>query len=131
MLHIGGVIMAALEKQQVSRDAVLAKAIVNVKEQLGLKQSEIAAAIGMHRTAFSKLKSNHSLDPTSKQGELALIVVRIARALFALTGGDEVWIKRFMHTRNKITGGVPATQIASIEGLMTVLRFVDAIRGKV
>ena len=44
--------------------------------------------------------------------------MRIARALFALTGGDKVWIKRFMHTRNKITGGVPAKQIASIEGLM-------------
>ncbi len=123
--------MSAQEKQQISRDAVLAKAIVNVVDQLGLKQSEISAAIGMHRTAFSKLKSNPSLDPTSKPGELALIVIRIARALFALTGGDEVWIKRFMHTNNKITGGIPAKQIASIEGLMTVLRFVDAIRGKV
>tara|TARA_R110001606_G_scaffold399101_1_gene580724 strand:+ start:12470 stop:12841 length:372 start_codon:yes stop_codon:yes gene_type:complete len=123
--------MSAIEKQQISRDAVLAKAIVNVADQLGLKQSEISAAIGMHRTAFSKLKSTPSLDPTSKQGELALIMVRIARSLFALTGGDEVWIKRFMHTKNKITGGVPAQQIASIEGLMAVLRFVDAIRGKV
>jgi len=123
--------MSVLEQQNPTPEVVLAKAIVNASEQLGLKQSEVAAALGIHRTAFSRLKSNPSLEPKSKQGELALIVVRIARALFALTGGDETWIKHFMHSQNKITGGIPAKQIASVEGLMTVLRFVDAIRGKV
>lgn len=58
-------------------------------------------------------------------------MIRIARALYALTGGGETWIKRFMHTPNKITGGIPAKQIAQLEGLICVLRFVDAIRGKV
>jgi transcriptional regulator with XRE-family HTH domain len=123
--------MSAQQHTKPSSDVVLGKAIINASKQLGLKQAEVACAIGMHRTAFSRLKKNPSLDPTSKQGELALIVIRIARALFALTGGDESWIKRFMHTHNKITGGIPAKQIAKLEGLMSVLRFVDAIRGKV
>ena len=35
-----------------------------------------------------------------------------------------------MRTPNKVTGGVPAEQIKSVEGLVTVLQFVDAIRGK-
>ena len=124
-------IMSVKIQQHSTPDVVLAKAIVNASEQLGLKQVEVATAIGMHRTAFSRLKSKPSLDPKSKEGELALIVIRIARALFALTGGDESWIKRFMRNQNKITGGIPALQIATIEGLMSVLRFVDAIRGKV
>ena len=123
--------MSVVEQQNPMPEVVLAKAIVNASKQLGLKQSEVAEAIGMHRTAFSRLKSNPSLDPKSKEGQLALIVIRIARALFALTGGDESWIKRFMRSQNKMTGGVPALQIVSIEGLMAVLRFVDAIRGKV
>lgn len=123
--------MSALEKKMPIPDVVLAKAIVNASEQLGLKQSEVADAIGIHRTAFSRLKSKPSLDPKSKQGELALVLIRIARALFALTGGDESWIKRFMRSQNKMTGGVPAQQISTVEGLMSVLRFVDAIRGKV
>lgn len=123
--------MSVAKQQKPSSDAVLGKAIVKASQQLGLKQSEIAAALGMHRTAFSRLKSNPSLAPESKQGELALLVIRMARALFALTGGDESWIKRFMHTQNNKTGGIPAQQIATIQGLMTVLRFVDAIRGKV
>ena len=65
------------------------------------------------------------------QGELALLVIRIARALFALTGGDKDWIKHFMHNPNKVTGGIPAKQMETIQGLIQVVQFVDAIRGKV
>ena len=87
--------------------------------------------LGVHRTAISRLKQNPSLDPASKQGELALLLVRMARALFALTGGDQVWIRHFMRSPNKVTGGVPAEQIASIQGLVSVVQFVDAMRGKI
>ena len=123
--------MSALEQLKPTPETVLAKAVLNASEQLGLKQAELAAALGVRRTAISRLKQNQSLDPMSKQGEIALLVVRIARALFALTGGDADWIKHFMHTHNNVTGDIPAKQIASIQGLMTVVQFVDAIRGKV
>jgi len=123
--------MSALEQTLPTPKSVLAKAVLNAAEQLGLKQGELAATLGIHRTAISRLKQNQSLDPKSKQGEIALLVIRIARALFALTGGDKEWIKHFMKTHNKITGDVPAEQIKSIQGLMTVVQFVDAIRGKV
>ncbi|MEY4590387.1 MAG: hypothetical protein RL497_2463 [Pseudomonadota bacterium] len=123
--------MSAREHLQPTPEAVLAKAVLNAAQQLGLKQAELAAVLGLHRTAISRLKQNPWLDANSKQGELALLLVRIARALFALTGGDEDWIQHFMHTPNKITGGVPAQQMQSIQGLMTVVQFVDAIRGKV
>jgi len=123
--------MSALEQVRPTQESVLAKAVLNAAEQLGLKQAELAAVLGVHRTAISRLKQNQSLDPLSKQGEIALLVVRIARALFALTGGDTEWSKHFMHTHNNVTGGIPAKQIESIQGLMTVVQFVDAIRGKV
>ena len=114
--------MPAVEQLKPVPEAVLAKAVLNAAAELGLKQAELAAVLGMHR--------NPSLDPDSKQGELALMLVRVARALFALTGGDEDWIRHFMRTSNKVTGGVPAEQIKSVEGLVSVLQFVDAIRGK-
>jgi transcriptional regulator with XRE-family HTH domain len=122
--------MSALEQLQPTSDAVLAKALFRASEQLGLKQSDIAAVLGMDRTAVSRLKQSQSLDPASKRGELALLLIRLARALYALTGGDEDWIRHFMRSTNKVTGGVPAEQITSIQGLITVLQFVDAIRGK-
>ncbi|MDJ0758285.1 MAG: XRE family transcriptional regulator [Woeseiaceae bacterium] len=123
--------MPAVQQLKAKPDAVLAKAALNAAAELGLKQADLAAVLGLHRTAVSRLKRNPSLDPESKQGELALMLVRLARALFALTGGDEAWIRHFMRTPNKITGGVPAEQIKSVQGLVTVLQFVDAIRGKI
>lgn len=113
-----------------SSEAVLAKAVLRAAEQLGLKQAELGAVLGLHRTAISRLKQKPALAPTSKQGELALLLIRVARALYALTGGDEEWIKHFMRSPNKVTGGVPAEQVTSIQGLAAVLQFVDALRGK-
>lgn len=123
--------MSALPHQTPEPETVLAKALLNAAEQLGLKQAELGAILGLDRTVISRLKQNPSLDPTSKKGELALLVIRIARALFALTGGDKEWIKHFMHNPNKVTGGIPAKQMETIQGLIQVMQFVDAIRGKV
>lgn len=123
--------MSALLKQPVDKKVVLAKALIQVAEQLDLKQTQVAAILGVHRTAISRLKSNPELDPASKQGELALLLIRMHRALYALTGGDPEWIRHFMNTPNRVTGGIPVQQIESISGLVTVLQFVDAIRGKV
>lgn len=122
--------MTALEYPKPSPDAVLAKAVLNAATQLGLKQADLAAVLGVHRTAISRLKQNPSLDPASKQGELALLLIRVARALFALTGGDKDWMLHFMHSHNTATNGTPAQQIESVQGLVTVLQFVDAIRGQ-
>jgi transcriptional regulator with XRE-family HTH domain len=123
--------MSALAHNNPNPAAVLAKAVLNASDQLGLKQAELAAVLGIHRTAISRLKQNPALDPKSKQGELALLLIRIARALFALTGGDRDWIKHFMHSQNQVTGGIPAKQMETIQGLMQVLNFVDALRGKI
>ncbi|MCH7307110.1 DUF2384 domain-containing protein [Acinetobacter sp. NIPH 1852] len=123
--------MSALLKQPADKKVVLAKAVLNAAEQLDLKQVQLAAILGVHRTAISRLKNNPELDPASKQGELALLLIRLSRALYALTGGDTDWMRHFMNTSNRVTGGVPVEQIESVSGLVSVLQFVDAIRGKV
>ena len=122
--------MSALIQPAPEPKAVLAKALLNAAEQMGLKQAELAGALGVHRTAISRLKQNPSLDPASKQGELALLIIRIARSVSSLSGGDQDWVRHFMHNPNKLTGGIPKQQIQSVQGLVTVLQLVDAIRGK-
>lgn len=122
--------MSARTETEPQPDAVLAKAVLRAADQLGLKQAELARALGVHRTAISRLKQSTSLDPASKTGELALLLIRIARSLSALTGGDPVWIRHFMRAQNRLSGGVPAQQIETIQGLVTVLQLVDALRGK-
>lgn len=123
--------MPALAQSRSTPDQVLAKAVLRAAEQLGLSQSALADVLGVHRTTITQLKKNLKLDPNSKQGELALLLIRLARALFALTGGDKLWIQHFMRTPNRATGGVPAEQVTRLEGLFAVLRFVDGMRGKV
>jgi DNA-binding XRE family transcriptional regulator len=123
--------MSALAAKSPQPDHVLAKALLNTSEQLGLTQQELARVIGLHRTGITRLKKSISLDPSSKSGELALCLIRAARALYALSGGDKDWIEHFMRSRNRMTGGVPAEQVQSIQGLMRVLQYLDAIRGKV
>jgi len=123
--------MTALLKVSPAPDAVLAKAVLRAGDQLGLRQAQLAAVLGMHRTAVSRMKTAQSLDPASKQGEIALLLIRVARALYSLAGGDVQWIRHFMQSPNHVTGGIPAEQIRSIQGLMTVLRFVDSLRGKI
>lgn len=122
--------MPALDPSEPAKNSVLAKAVLHASEQLGLKQADLAAALGLHRTAVGRLKQNPVINPDSKEGELALLLVRLARALSVLTGGDNHWIQHFMRSPNNVIGGVPAQQIARIEGLMRVLQFVDTIRDK-
>lgn len=123
--------MSALLHPVATTETVLAKAVLNAAVQLSLNQTELAAVLGIHRTAVSRLKHNLVLDPSSKQGELALLLIRVARAVYALAGGDPAWIKHFMQSPNQVTGGVPAKQVQSISGLVQVLQFVDALRAKV
>jgi hypothetical protein len=108
------------------RASVLVEALQNAGTQLGLKQSDLGRIVGKNRTAISR----GQIDPASKAGELALLFVRCYRALYALTGGSIEQMRHWMKTENHHTGGVPAEQIKSIQGLVTVVRYLDAIRGK-
>jgi hypothetical protein len=105
---------------------VLASALVNAGRELGLTQADLGAVIGRERTALSR----GQLDPSSKPGELALLLLRAYRALFALVGGDPVTMRHWMHTDNRHTGGIPAQQIRTVPGLVKVVEYLDAIRGK-
>ncbi|BBB27559.1 MbcA/ParS/Xre antitoxin family protein [Amphritea japonica] len=123
--------MSAQLKQRPDAAAVLCKAMFNASEQLTLNQQELGRVVGINRTGVSRLKQSGLLDPASKRGELALLLIRAARALFALSGGNHDWIKHFMRSNNKLTGGIPAEQMQSVQGLMRVVTYLDAIRGKV
>ena len=106
--------------------AVLATALVNAGRELGLSQADLGAIVGRDRTAFSR----SGIDPETKSGELALLVIRCYRALFVLVGGDGAAMRHWMQTENLHTGGVPAEQLHSVQGLVRVLEYLDAIRGK-
>ena len=123
--------MSAQAQDAACPDAVLAKAVFRSAKQLGLNNEGLAKVLGVHRTKISRIKSAGTLDHLSKEGELAKMLIRTSRAMYALTGGDEEWMAHFMSTPNRVTGGVPREQIETITGLVSVMQFLDAVRGKV
>ena len=106
--------------------AVLAKALVTAGRDLGLTQAEIGAVIGRDRTALSRA----AIDPSSKSGELALLLIRAYRALFVLVGEDPAQMRHWWHTPNRHLDGAPAELTRSVQGLLRVVEYLDAMRGK-
>jgi hypothetical protein len=46
-------------------------------------------------------------------------------------GGDKSDMLHWMRTANHHTHGIPVEQIKTVSGLMQVVQYLDAIRGKV
>jgi hypothetical protein len=107
--------------------AVLTQALVTAGKELGLTQAELGAVVGRDRTALNR----RAIEPGSKSGELALLLLRAYRALYVLVGGDPRQMKHWMHTHNLHVGGVPAELIRTVPGLVRVVEYLDAIRGRV
>ncbi|RUM92191.1 MAG: XRE family transcriptional regulator [Thiothrix sp.] len=110
-----------LEKKE-----VLSEALLNAGSRLGMTQKEIGSVIDKDRSSIAR-----GIDPASKTGELAMLLIRCYRSLFVLVGGQPEDIKHWMRTENHHTGGVPAEQVKSVQGLINVVGYLDAIRGKV
>jgi transcriptional regulator with XRE-family HTH domain len=121
--------MGALLKADVDADRVLAKALVNTREQLGLSQQELADIVGVHRTAIPRWAEN-GLRVGSKSAELALLLIRIYRSLFALFGGDLADMRHFLRTYNHHLQAEPLQMMLQVQGLVRVVEYLDALRGK-
>jgi hypothetical protein len=109
---------------------VLAKATLAAAAQLDLRNRHLATVIGTSEASVSRLNNGRGLDPGSKEGELALLFLRLYRALDALVGGDDSKARDWFHAENDHLGGVPAERIRSVEGLVDVVQYLDAMRGR-
>jgi hypothetical protein len=110
--------------------AVVAKAALSAAARLGLSNRQLAAIIGTSEASVSRLQRGRGIDPASKEGELALLLVRLFRSLDALVGGDELQARAWMHAMNDHLGGIPAQRIATVEGFVDVVQYLDALRGR-
>ena len=78
----------------------------------------------------SRLQHGRGLDPDTKEGELALLFLRLYRSLDALVGGDDAKARDWLHAENAHLAGVPADRIRTVEGLVDVVQYLDAMRGR-
>ncbi|GLS26818.1 MbcA/ParS/Xre antitoxin family protein [Marinibactrum halimedae] len=105
---------------------VLAKATLRAAKSLGLSQEELSTVIGRDRSSIHR-----GLQPTSKPGELALLLIRCYRSLYVLVGGNDDNMKHWFTTSNHHLNGVPKELVTNVQGLSRVTEYLDAIRGKI
>jgi hypothetical protein len=106
---------------------VLTQALVRAGKELGLTQADLGVIVGRDRTALSR----GAIEPQTKSGELALLLIRAYRALYVLVGGEPRQMKHWMHTPNLHLAAVPAELVRTVPGLVRVVEYLDAIRGRV
>ena len=111
-------------------EAVLAKATLAAARRLGLTNRELAAVLGTSEASVSRLSRDRGLRPGSAEGSLALLFVRLFRSLDAIMGGSEASARAWLTAPNRHLGGVPVERIRAAEGLVNVVQYLDAVRGK-
>ena len=98
-------------------------------ELLGLSRAVLARVLGVSEAGVSRLASGaRTIDPASKEGELALLLVRLYRSLDALVGNDAEQRCRWLESYNRGVNGRPVELIERAEGLAGVLAYLDGMR---
>src|SRR6516165_7655691 len=111
-------------------DRVVANAVLAAANRLRLRNRHLAAVIGSSEASVSRLQHGRGLDPDTKEGELALLFLRLYRSLDALVGGDDDKAHEWLFAENAHVTGVPAERIKTVEGLVDVVQYLDAMRGR-
>jgi len=111
--------------------AVLTKAVLRAAEGLDLRQNRLARILGLSTATASRLAAGEWLLPEDgKSWEFATAFVRVYRSLAAITGGEAQAMRAWLHSHNDALGGEPAALLERTEGLIHVLHYLDAARGR-
>jgi transcriptional regulator with XRE-family HTH domain len=112
--------------------AVLGKAVVRAARLLDLSQRDVAAALGISEATTSRLFAGKYVlsAERAKEWELAILLVRLFRSLDALWG-HEASARLWLDGRNDALGGRPRELLRTVEGLVRVVAYLDAARGRV
>jgi hypothetical protein len=123
--------MSANPNLSLDKAEVLGKSVLATAEFLGLSAEVLGNVIGRDRTSISRLKKHPTLEPTSKAGELALLLIRIYRGLYAILGGNQAAMREWLMQNNRTLNGRPIDLIQNVVGLTRTLQYIDAMRGKI
>jgi transcriptional regulator with XRE-family HTH domain len=114
-----------------ARRAVLSKAVVRAARLLGLTQTQVAEAVGLSEATVSRMfGGKYLLDPSCKEWELGSLLVRVFRSLDSIVGSDEK-AREWLRSRNLALGERPLDLLPKAEGLIRVLHYLDAARGRI
>ena len=110
---------------------LVTQAAFNAAQALGLRRAQLSRIVGLSEPTLTRMKRGQSTIPQGKAFELALLLIRIYRALYAIVGGDEPSLKHWIKPPNRhLQESAPAELMESVEGMVAVARYLDAMRGR-
>jgi len=114
-----------------SEAAVLSKAAVRAARLLDLTQRDVSAALGVSEATASRLfAGKYLLSPDrAKEWELARLLVRLFRSLDALWGHEDT-ARTWLASDNLALAARPRDLLRSVEGMVRVVAYLDAARGR-
>ena len=107
---------------------LLLQAVMRAADELELSRAALARLLGKDRSTLNRSKG---IDPSSKTGELALLLIRLYRSLSVLVGNDRLQLRHWFQTANRHSRGVPAEQVQRTEGLVEIVQYLDAMRAPI
>jgi uncharacterized protein with ParB-like and HNH nuclease domain len=112
---------------------ILKKAIFKAASLWGIKNKDLGQIIGMSEATISRLNSDKKkgIEPSNKEGELALLFIRAFRSLDAFFGNSIENEKKWLRANNKALKAIPLESMKTVTGLVSVVNYLDAIRGKI
>lgn len=118
-----------LRPAKTSSPAVLTRAVLRTAELLDLGKGELARILGVSDSSISRLVAGaRQIAPATKEGELALLLVRLYRSLDAVVGGDATQRRRWLQSHNRALNGRPIDVIGTTSGLVFAVAYLDGAR---
>lgn len=113
-------------------DATLvSNSVLAASDWLGLSNEQLANTLGVSGSTIARIRQQRPISG-QKTLEIALYLIRIYRALYAILGGNQAQMAAWMEARNDhLRGESPIALVQRIDGLIAVLRYLDAMRGRV
>jgi hypothetical protein len=109
--------------------AVGTKAVLRAADRLSLSNRALSQIIGVSEATVSRMRAGtYTLSPADKPFELAMLFVRLYRALDAIVGGDDAAAAAWLRSENRALGAAPAALVQTVHGLMHVVHYLDARR---
>lgn len=110
----------------------LTKAVLRAAELLHISKQSLAQILGVSASTVSRMFSGQYLllPGRNKEWEFAVLFVRMFRSLDAIFGHNDAALQ-WLGGDNLALHGKPKELIQSAEGLVRVLHYLDAHRGRI
>ena len=120
-----------INKAHPQENIILTKALKNAADYWKINNKHISDIIGLSEASVSRLRNGvYHLDCKSKQWQLAVMFLRIFRGLDAYMGGHIENERRWLQAHNTALGGTPLELMRNVEGLASVVQYIDYMRGQ-